>query len=64
MQFKNIKNAHLVEKDIQMTMHRELEPHGKSADDKEYYRTQDTLRRDGDNLTRVANVLSCTHAEH
>jgi hypothetical protein len=30
----------------------------------EYYRTQDTLRRDGDNLTRVANVLSCTHAEH
>jgi hypothetical protein len=34
MQFKNIKNAHLVEKDIQMTMHRELEPHGKSADDR------------------------------
>jgi hypothetical protein len=29
-----IKNAHLVEKDIQMTMHRELEPHGKSADDR------------------------------
>jgi len=45
MQFKNIINAHLVEKDIQMTMHRELEPHGKRADDKEYYRTRDTLER-------------------